>query len=769
MTRNNGHVNRTAIPRIEDVQAWLSPDEYTEFIRNNMTLFSEEEIDFGSLAEQPVGVSIRHIEAGTGDLDGTIMTIGQLMRNTAYDWLSNKKYAHLRDAGIEISKSEMDALFRRGYDIVGVAGSGATRQALRAVHWNGDVMTPVIIKRPKALIDPRDSVTAAINVARKDVNAAEVVNTRDLVHPAIARTIDSFMLRPLPREDEFGNGGRCNVEYDYGGQDLESRINERGPVTIDEHRFEIASGIVNGLGYLHREKGIVHRDLKPSNVILAGQNQIVITDLQNAGKIGYLGRQPVCTRGGTPFTCSEQLNALMQERSYAASERDDLHALGTTLYFMLTGKHAFPYTLKSDPHGKSIRVKEKEFGVRLEVDGSPVEEISSDYVLARKEVLEQEMQKAKVPRKWRTLVQRCFEGQGQFRAIYEVQKALESMQKPFGQRLKEATTKMLPWAGLAALTSGVLLWAIYGWKHEPAPKLRDLMSPESYVEYSLENIQKEHGKYALTPFVHTMEEARDKLSKLEQDHWLLREDELVPFVERQYMDVRFGTSLIRSGFVIGSDSKYADLDWGTGFWSGTRESALDLYKKDGDERVYPGFVPEQFVRANTSQEAARRTGLYWEGHNLDSVGGTERLKSALDYARLIIGQDHDRDGTRDVIDGFAGFYSTTADIASAKAHAFEIYRGRGFMQRIGDEKTRALPYIAWNGGLSPGSGGTQKEGWGYHLPPHQRDLIDTALGLYLLTDEQGHIHWDRIPDTHTTVNVPAGSTQEETILKSGKK
>jgi len=740
------------IPRIEELRAWMKPEDYKRLVLDN-TLLEPEQMDAlhrEMLSDKFVSTMPIRVISEPGDVSGVPTTFSEHMRKLSYNMVADSKQIALQENGIDVSRDEMRALFNRGYDIVGRVGEGNTREAFRTVHRNGDVTSKRILKRSKPAIDAATSVTTAINASKKDLHLAEILNSRGINHPNVAEVVDSFSV----------GDRRYNVERDYGGRDLETEVNIRGPITSEHARINIASQLLEGISHMH-SLGVLHRDVKPSNVIIADNGRVLVTDLQNAGYARDLGPAMVPTKGGTPYTRAEQLNALLGDYGYVSGKHDDIHALGATLHFMLTGKQAFDYSLKSDEEGKRVKVGDKEFGVRLEYRGKKVEKITEEMTREDLKRIRKEMREAKVPKRWRNLVERCFDDKDRFRDMDEVSKYFDKIRNPAYDKLKSAALKAIPTAMIAAMATGITLMGVYGWKKEPAPKLRDLMTQQQFRDYSLQGVYDNLGQYALAPYVRIMNDSKDKLSKLEQSHWILNEDELRNFVAKHYMDARLGTSVIRAGYVVGNELKYPSKDWKFGD-NNDQSTAMDRYAKDHDERVYPGFVPKDFLVANTMPNIP-----YNYRDDLTMFEDTQRLEASLDYLRLNMGQDNDNDGRRDVVDALVGYFSTNKDVACAKAHAFDIHRGRGMVAPLGESRTISLPYIAWNGGVGYETGGSKKAGYGNYLPSHQKALIDTALSLYMITDDNGHIDWNKVPEVKTEFNMQ--KYVDKVIIEPAKK
>lgn len=141
----------------------------------------------------------------------------------------------------------------------------------------------------------------------------------------VARLIDADPQAPRPW---------LATEY-VAGPSLEDLVTETGPLPAADALL-VAHGIARALISIHRAD-VVHRDLKPANVILDEAGPKVI----DFGIVQRGGREPAATGGeglriGTlPFMSPEQALG----RRVAASS--DVFSLGSTLYFLATGRTPF--------------------------------------------------------------------------------------------------------------------------------------------------------------------------------------------------------------------------------------------------------------------------------------------------------------------------------------------------------------------------------------------------------------------------------------------
>ena len=129
------------------------------------------------------------------------------------------------------------------------------------------------------------------------------------------------------------------------GETLRNRLN-RSPVSWRES-LDVAVAAAEGLGAAHA-KGITHLDLKPENIFLTSDGTVKILDF------GLAQMRPLLPGKGTADTAvalsSPESGMLIGTAGYMSPEqaqgkevdaRSDVFSLGSVLYEMLAGRHAF--------------------------------------------------------------------------------------------------------------------------------------------------------------------------------------------------------------------------------------------------------------------------------------------------------------------------------------------------------------------------------------------------------------------------------------------
>ncbi len=166
--------------------------------------------------------------------------------------------------------------------------------------------------------------TAALNDLTR-----EVEKSRNLNHPNIIRIHQ--LLHP-EAEPAF-----VTLEY-VDGQDLASlRLQQPGHMFVWENLRPLMTQLCDALEYAHQHK-IVHRDLKPANMLVDRQGNLKLADFGIAATMAEsLSRSSMQgSVSGTSVYMSPQ-----QMRGELPKASDDLYALGSTFYELLTSRTPF--------------------------------------------------------------------------------------------------------------------------------------------------------------------------------------------------------------------------------------------------------------------------------------------------------------------------------------------------------------------------------------------------------------------------------------------
>lgn len=122
------------------------------------------------------------------------------------------------------------------------------------------------------------------------------------------------------------------------GESLQERLDRDGPLPPPE-AAALARDLAQALAHAH-ERGVVHRDLKPANILLRAQDgRALIGDFglaKDALALGALTRTGELL-GTVTYMAPEQAG----EGAKHVDAKADVHALGATLYALLTGRPPF--------------------------------------------------------------------------------------------------------------------------------------------------------------------------------------------------------------------------------------------------------------------------------------------------------------------------------------------------------------------------------------------------------------------------------------------
>ena len=157
-------------------------------------------------------------------------------------------------------------------------------------------------------------------------------------HPRIAKVFDYFV-----------ENGRHYMLLEYiEGRNLRTFIHQEGPQS-ELIVKDWAQQLAKILEYLHRlEPPIIHRDLTPSNLILEKDGGITLIDFGAANL--FIGTATGTIVGKSAYIPMEQFKG-------KANPSSDIYALGSCLYYALTGKDPDPFS-QSSPISSGIEISE---------------------------------------------------------------------------------------------------------------------------------------------------------------------------------------------------------------------------------------------------------------------------------------------------------------------------------------------------------------------------------------------------------------------------
>ncbi|UVE47473.1 bifunctional protein-serine/threonine kinase/phosphatase [Pseudomonas chlororaphis] len=123
------------------------------------------------------------------------------------------------------------------------------------------------------------------------------------------------------------------VMREYPGQTLADYLQQHGPLPLAQWQ-DLAERLLRAVGLLHRRQ-ILHRDIKPDNLLLGDDGELRLLDFGLAYCPGLSEDQAHLLPGTPSYIAPEAFSGV------APTPRQDLYAVGVTLYHLLTGH--FPY------------------------------------------------------------------------------------------------------------------------------------------------------------------------------------------------------------------------------------------------------------------------------------------------------------------------------------------------------------------------------------------------------------------------------------------
>jgi len=136
--------------------------------------------------------------------------------------------------------------------------------------------------------------------------------------------------------EEIGGTPVIAMELVAGGT-LQDRVLKQGPLPVGE-AVDCVLHMIAGLEAAQRI-GILHRDIKPSNCFVGADGVVKIGDFGLSISTGVRTEPALTATGlflGTPAFCSPE-----QLRGDELNVRSDMYSVGTTLFYLLTGRTPF--------------------------------------------------------------------------------------------------------------------------------------------------------------------------------------------------------------------------------------------------------------------------------------------------------------------------------------------------------------------------------------------------------------------------------------------
>lgn len=189
-------------------------------------------------------------------------------------------------------------------------------------------------------LDRASGVEVALKVAKRWTTELPELAARFEREAKILRRVASPHVVGLYGEGVDDDGLPFLVLERLRGTTLEELITREGYLSLGDMKA-IADDVLSALCVAHRE-GVVHRDLSPSNVFIEGgeggllRGRVLDFGVSKSAKDSKVQTGNRTTMGSLPFVAPEQLGD-----SARVGPRADLYAVGTVIYFALSGRLPF--------------------------------------------------------------------------------------------------------------------------------------------------------------------------------------------------------------------------------------------------------------------------------------------------------------------------------------------------------------------------------------------------------------------------------------------
>ena len=206
------------------------------------------------------------------------------------------------------------------YRLLDRIGGGSMGWVFKARHVLMDRIVAIKVISPRC--------AAGLDALPRFLREMKIVGLLD--HPNVVRAFDADIVDDKPY---------MVMEYVTGENLLELAM-RRGVLPPDEVVNHMAQ-VARGLAHAH-EKGVIHRDIKPSNLALDASGVVKILDLGLGAFVSVGGAESSAQDldrgmavGTADYMSPEQITG------QTLDGRSDLFSLGCTMYYLLTGSHAF--------------------------------------------------------------------------------------------------------------------------------------------------------------------------------------------------------------------------------------------------------------------------------------------------------------------------------------------------------------------------------------------------------------------------------------------
>lgn len=556
----------------------------------------------------------------------------------------------------------------------------------------------------------------ALKVQKKEVDPNSITTLinrskkdLDLTEAQVSNNLAHPYIAEVSDSFSLPSGLRANAEKYQEGIDLETLVKTAGPIRDEERFRKIRKQLTEAITYLHEDKHVAHRDLKPSNILVNKEGDVKVTDLQNAADTWKINDGIMPTRGGTPYTHPSLINALLTGTPVRSERQTDIYALGATLFFALTGEQLMPYSLvQGNGHGKVIQIGNEQYKVELSDGIHPLDKIVDQEHESR---LKSSIRKA--PKKYRDLIYRCTttDAKKAFHSIEQFNRESEKVESNVFGRLKENIIKGIKWgltgAAIAGAIGGLSIPIIRESKKEPVPTMQDILGFRAYQRFSLDEIPEMDKRYSSDLLVPYMKKAQKEMGKIsEKDKWLIQG------MSSFSKDVHGLSERVTSAWLY---SCYINSKQGK-----------EGYASEKENRVTFGFVPVSFIQINRPKDFPPS----------DTNSPNQMIANGIMYLKQCLQPE------QDISELYANYFASNEEIFNA---------------RVRSGSMSYLPRLV---------GTTVQPGYNLAIPYHERELINTAIALYMITDQEGNIDFKKIPElTHQSALRPTLTLPERPNIK----